>query len=131
MSSIKNFITFTLLLISTIGFAQMKPEMKKIRISGLILEKGTNIPLEYATVVLQSVNKPEVVTGGVTDIDGKFSFEINSGIYNVRYEFISFKTISEKNKKFNSDTNLGTIFLEDFFDSFNEPEFNFPAINPA
>lgn len=91
----------------------MKPEMKKIRISGLILEKGTNIPLEYATVVLQSVNKPEVVTGGVTDIDGKFSFEINSGIYNVRYEFISFKTISEKNKKFNSDTNLGTIFLEE------------------
>ena len=113
MSSIKNFITFSLLLISTIGFAQMKPEMKKIRISGLILEKGTNIPLEYATVVLQSVNKPEVVTGGVTDIDGKFSFEINSGIYNVRYEFISFKTISEKNKKFNSDTNLGTIFLEE------------------
>jgi len=113
MPSIKNFITFSLLLISTIGFAQMKPEMKKIRISGLILEKGTNIPLEYATVVLQSVNKPEVVTGGVTDIDGKFSFEINSGIYNVRYEFISFKTISEKNKKFNSDTNLGTIFLEE------------------
>ena len=113
MSSIKNFITFSLLLISTIGFAQMKPEMKKIRISGLILEKGTNIPLEYATVVLQDVNKPEVVTGGVTDIDGKFSFEINSGIYNVRYEFISFKTISEKNKKFNSDTNLGTIFLEE------------------
>lgn len=91
----------------------MKPEMKKIRISGLILEKGTNIPLEYATVVLQDVNKPEVVTGGVTDINGKFSFEINSGIYNVRYEFISFKTISEKNKKFNSDTNLGTIFLEE------------------
>ena len=113
MSSIKNFITFSLLLISTIGFTQMKPEMKKIRISGLILEKGTNIPLEYATVVLQDVNKPEVVTGGVTDINGKFSFEINSGIYNVRYEFISFKTISEKNKKFNSDTNLGTIFLEE------------------
>jgi outer membrane receptor protein involved in Fe transport len=113
MSSIKNFITFSILLISTIGFAQMKPEMKKIRISGLILEKGTNIPLEYATVVLQDVNKPEVVTGGVTDIDGKFSFEINSGIYNVRYEFISFKTISIKNKSLKTDTNLGTIFLEE------------------
>lgn len=91
----------------------MKPEMKKITISGLILEKGTNVPLEYATVVLQDVNKPEIVTGGVTDIDGKFSFEINSGTYNVRYEFISFKTISVKNKSLKTDTNLGTIFLEE------------------
>ena len=113
MLSIKKIITFSLFFITTISFAQMKPEMKKITISGLILEKGTNVPLEYATVVLQDVNKPEIVTGGVTDIDGKFSFEINSGTYNVRYEFISFKTISVKNKNLKTDTNLGTIFLEE------------------
>ena len=113
MLSIKKIITFSLFFITTISFAQMKPEMKKITISGLILEKGTNVPLEYATVVLQDVNKPEIVTGGVTDIDGKFSFEINSGTYNVRYEFISFKTISVKNKSLKTDTNLGTIFLEE------------------
>ena len=98
----------------------MKPELKKVTISGIILEKGTNIPLEYATVVLQNAQKPEIVTGGVTDIDGKFSFEVNSGIYNVRYEFISFKTVSVKNKSLDSDTNLGTIFLQEDVAQLND-----------
>ena len=113
MSNIKKFISLSLFFITSLGFAQMKPELKKVTISGIILEKGTNIPLEYATVVLQNAQKPEIVTGGITDIDGKFSFEVNSGIYNVRYEYISFKTIVVKNKNLNTDTNLGTIFLEE------------------
>lgn len=120
MSSSKKFITISLFFITALGFSQMKPELKKVRISGIILEKGTNVPLEYATVVLQNANKPEIVTGGVTDENGKFDFEINSGIYNVRYEFISFKTISVKNKSFNTDTNLGTIFLEEDVAQLND-----------
>ena len=111
----KNYILLTFIYLTTLlGFAQQpKPNLPQFTIKGKVIDFDSKEALEYATVVLQSVNKPEVVTGGVTDIDGKFSFEINSGIYNVRYEFISFKTISEKNKKFNSDTNLGTIFLEE------------------
>jgi outer membrane receptor for ferrienterochelin and colicins len=76
--------------------------------------------LEYATVILQNAQKLEIVTGGVTDIDGKFSFEVNSGIYNVRYEFISFKTVTVKNKNLNTDTNLGTIFLEEDVAQLND-----------
>ena len=120
MSNIKNFIVLSLLIFTSLSFAQQRPEVKKVTISGTILEKGTNIPLEYATVVLQNVKNPEIVTGGVTDIDGKFSFEVNAGEYNVRYEFISFKTVSVKNKKFNADSNLGTIFLEEDVAQLND-----------
>lgn len=120
MRNIKRLITLSLFFIATIGFAQQRPDVKKITISGIILEKGTNIPLEYATVVLQNASKPEIVTGGITDIDGKFSFEVNSGVYNVRYEFISFKTVQEKNKNLTTDTNLGTIFLQEDIAQLND-----------
>ncbi|WP_264558533.1 TonB-dependent receptor domain-containing protein [Flavobacterium sp. N2270] len=120
MSNIKNFIALSLLIFTSLSFAQQRPEVKKVTISGTILEKGTNIPLEYATVVLQNAKKPEILTGGITDIDGKFSFEVNAGEYNVRYEFISFKTVSVKNKKITSDTNLGTVFLEEDIAQLND-----------
>ena len=120
MSNIKNFIALSLLIFTSLSFAQQRPEVKKVTISGTILEKGTNIPLEYATVVLQNAKKPEILTGGITDIDGKFSFEVNAGEYNVRYEFISFKTVSVKNKKITSDTDLGTVFLEEDIAQLND-----------
>lgn len=120
MSNIKNFIALSLLIITSLSFAQQRPEVKKVTISGTILEKGTNIPLEYATVVLQNAKKPEILTGGITDIDGKFSFEVNAGEYNVRYEFISFKTVEVKNKNLTTDTNLGTVFLAEDVAQLND-----------
>jgi outer membrane receptor for ferrienterochelin and colicins len=108
---IKITLSFALLL-STVAFGQ-KPTSKRIVITGTILEKGTNAPLEYATVIFQDATNPEIVTGGITDANGKFNFEVSSGNYNVRYEFISFKTIEIKNKNFNENTNLATVYLEE------------------
>jgi outer membrane receptor for ferrienterochelin and colicins len=101
-----------ILIISSFTFAQQRPEAKRIKITGTILEKGTNLPLEYATVIFQNAQNPEVLTGGITDLEGKFNFEVSSGTYNVRFEFISFKTVEIKNKQFSADSNLGTIYLE-------------------
>lgn len=98
----------TFFLISYTGMAQMA----KVTVNGKIYEKSTNAPLEYATVVLKNVEKPEIVTGGVTDETGSFSFDVVKGIYNISYEFISLKSIEVKNKTIDSDTNLGTVFLE-------------------
>ena len=106
-------ISFALIfIISSFSFAQQRPDVKKISITGIILEKGTNLPLEYATVIFQNAENPEILTGGITDLDGKFNFEVNSGTYNVRFEFISFKTVELKSKKITSDTNLGITYLE-------------------
>jgi len=98
----------TLLLISYSGIAQMA----KVTVTGKIYEKSTNTPLEYATIVLKNVDKPEIVTGGVTDENGNFNVDVVKGTYNISYEFISLKTIIVNNRDINSDTNLGTVFLE-------------------
>lgn len=86
--------------------------MAKVTVTGKIYEKSSNTPLEYATIVLKNVDKPEIVTGGVTDENGNFSVDVVKGTYNISYEFISLKTIIVNNKDINSDTNLGTVFLE-------------------
>jgi outer membrane receptor protein involved in Fe transport len=112
MSNLFKLFTTVLLLVSTISFAQQRPEAKKIKISGKIFEKGTDFPLEYATVVFENVNKEGVLSGSVTDLNGAFSFEVNAGSYNVRFEYISFKTVEIKNRTFSEDTNFGTLFLE-------------------
>jgi outer membrane receptor protein involved in Fe transport len=96
------------LLISFSGMAQMA----KVTVSGKIYEKSSNTSLEFATVVLKNVDKAEIVTGGVTDENGSFKVDVIKGTYNVSFEFISLKTIVVKNKVINSDTDLGTIFLE-------------------
>lgn len=111
----KNFTSFfiILFLFSTLFSFAQRPELKKIKISGKVIEKTSSQPLEYATIVLQSVRNPDIVTGGITDTKGEFNIEVNAGNYNIRVEFISFKTIEFKNRNLNSNTNLGTLILSD------------------
>ncbi|WP_373017239.1 TonB-dependent receptor domain-containing protein [Muriicola sp.] len=83
-----------------------------ITISGTVYDKDTGQPLEYATLVLQSVRRPEMVTGGISDVDGKFSVETMPGQYNVRVEYLSYKTYELKAQTYRSSTDLGKIELE-------------------
>ncbi|MEZ4811092.1 MAG: TonB-dependent receptor [Allomuricauda sp.] len=83
-----------------------------IKITGTVIDKESGLPLEYATLVLQSVQNPERVTGGITDTQGKFEVEAQPGRYNVRVEFISYKTFTLDAQTFRSSTDLGTISLE-------------------
>lgn len=111
----KNFRAVAILLflsISTLSFAQ-RPEPKKIKVSGKVIEKSSSQPLEYATIVFESVRNPEMITGGITDAKGEFDIEVNAGNYNIRIEFISFKTVEFKNRNLQSNTNLGTVSLTD------------------
>lgn len=111
MNKITKLTAFLFLLFTSQIFAQYKTDVKKIKITGTILEKGTNLPLEYATIVFEDA-KTKQLTGGVTDFDGKFNFEVSSGIYNIRFEFISFKTIELKNQNLKDNKDFGTVYLE-------------------
>ncbi|CAZ98177.1 TonB-dependent receptor domain-containing protein [Zobellia galactanivorans] len=111
----KTFL-ITLLLLSINAFAQrpQRPqgqERQPIKITGTVLDKDNGDPLEYATLVLQSVDNPEKVTGGITDIDGKFSVETLPGKYNISVEYISYKTYKLPNQLLNESTDLGTVKL--------------------
>ncbi|MFV8225691.1 TonB-dependent receptor domain-containing protein [Christiangramia aquimixticola] len=112
----RNCFSLSLLLcfIFTLAFqaqAQGPSNEKKYTITGKVMDDELQVPLEYATITLQNVNKPSQVTGGVTNIDGIFEVEVAGGTYNVSVEFISYKSKNFNNLQIDKDRDLGTIFL--------------------
>ncbi|MFC7772826.1 TonB-dependent receptor domain-containing protein [Flavobacterium sp. GCM10027622] len=106
--------SFLLILFSiTSGFGQQKQEGKKIILTGKVIEKSTSSPLDYATVTIIGFNSNQVVSGGLTDANGEFKIEIRPGKFNIKVEFMSFKTYELKEKSIFEDTNLGTIPLQE------------------
>jgi len=87
-----------------------RPE--SITITGTVYDQETGVPLEYATLILQSVRRPEMITGGITDVNGKFSVETMPGQYNVRVEYLSYKTYELKEQTYRTNTDLGVIRLQ-------------------
>ena len=111
MKNLKSAISLLLLLISLFSYSQERPQAKKVKITGKIIEKATNLPLGYATVTLTNSRRPDVVTGGMTDENGNFSIEANAGTYDVKFEFISFKPIETKQQSIQEDKDFGTVSL--------------------
>lgn len=85
---------------------------KEVKISGKVLDKETNQPLEYATVSFFNKSLNKIETGGITDIEGNFSIPVNTGIYDISIEYISFKTITISDKNVSKSENIGTFSLE-------------------
>jgi len=98
-------------MLSLLGFSQEKPVAKKVKVTGKVIDKTTNQPLEYTTVTFQNPQNPSDITGGITDAKGEFEFNINAGVYDVKIEFISFKVIEMKARNLQQDTNLGSFAL--------------------
>jgi hypothetical protein len=109
-----------LVLSAFISFSQKKDNNSN-KLNGIIFDKETKQPLEYATIVLTNTDNNEV-TGGITDPNGKFNIKIEQGNYNIAIEFLGFKTIFFLNKPISSNSNLGTIYLEEDDNSLEEVE---------
>lgn len=101
------FLLCGLLTKTTTVFGQNGP----IILTGKVVDNDTNEPLEYATLVLQSVENPEKVTGGITDVDGRFNVETPPGNYNVRVEFISYRPYVLEQQNLTGSRDFGTIKL--------------------
>jgi len=82
-----------------------------IKLTGTVLDNETDQPLEYATLVLQSLRNPEKITGGITDATGKFEVETPPGRYNVRVEYLSYISYELKEQGYRTSTDLGVIKL--------------------
>lgn len=103
----KQIISLVLVFITLASFGQQKT----IKVTGRVIDKETNDPLEYATISFISPKENKIITGGITETNGNFSIEVPASIYNVSIEYISFKTITLTKRKLFTNTNLGTISL--------------------
>ena len=120
MKYLKTVITFIALSISILTFGQARPEAKKIKITGIVIEKVSKQALEYATLTFVNNRNPKVIFGGITNAKGEFDIEINTGSYDVKIEFISFKVTELKQQSFNESKSLGQIALDEDANQLSE-----------
>jgi outer membrane receptor protein involved in Fe transport len=115
-----------LLLFGVIHFSKaQRPSntgFQKQNLKGLIVDKETGQPLEYATISLSNLKFPERIQGGITDVEGNFNIEVFPGKYNIEIEYISFIKYVQKGLLVKGPLDLGLIELEIEVNALNEVE---------
>jgi outer membrane receptor protein involved in Fe transport len=108
----KNYFQLILLLVLfPLVVVGQKPIEKKISISGKVLEKGSKVAIEYATVSFKNTTTKELF-GAMTDATGTFTFEITPGEYSGEIELMSYKKTIIAAKKYTENAFLGAFTLE-------------------
>ncbi|PQB04516.1 TonB-dependent receptor domain-containing protein [Aureitalea marina] len=92
---------------------------QKYSVSGQIIDQETGNPLEYATVAFIN-SEGSIVEGGITDLDGKYSIDVQRGVYTIRYEYISYNTIEKTEQRIFENTQLPTISMSLDSESLDE-----------
>jgi len=86
------------------------------QISGIVLDAETNLPIEYATIIIYKNGTSKAINGAITNKQGQFSVkELSLDIYKVNVEFIGSKTMTFNNVTIDNGhlkINLNTILLE-------------------
>ena len=79
-------LTFTSYTFSQEYTAEQRANFAKMvfNVSGIVTDSETSEPLEYATISLEHKRIPEKIFGGVTDENGKFSVDVNPGLYDLK-----------------------------------------------
>ncbi|RXG21157.1 TonB-dependent receptor domain-containing protein [Leeuwenhoekiella aequorea] len=114
MKSQQWLLSLIVLFLSTLSFAQPKPEpLITGSVSGTVMDAELNQPIPYATIII-SKDAGEVVTGGITNDLGVFEIsKIPEGIYTLKIQFIGYEN-SQRDLIIDRDhrnNNMGTIML--------------------
>ncbi len=103
---IRIHIPIALVLFSTFSFGQLK---------GRIVDASNDYPLEYATAALYDQENGRLVTGVITDIEGRFSIEeLKKGTYSLEASFIGYTSQTVRDIRLtrrNETVDLGTLAL--------------------
>lgn len=93
-------------------------------ISGIIIEKISNKPLEFANVILRNTSDSSKLQGTVTGKNGEFSFDkVPFGTYKVIYSFIGFDKVESPSFALNSKQNkfdLGKLYISESMATLGE-----------
>ena len=97
---------------------------KQGTISGTVVDKATNRPMEFVNVVLRNKADSAIVAGTETDSKGKFGFiDVPLGEYFIRFSFIGYSERRTSIHKIDARTlnwNLGTVSLTESSVSLDE-----------
>ena len=110
----RSLILLIFLMMGTTSLAQ------QYEISGKVIDKSQDFPLEYATITVNKSDSDDTVEGGVTDQNGQFKLEIPKGVYDIKVEYISFQPKNYENIKIDADKDFGTIALKFKADNLDE-----------
>lgn len=86
-------------------------DFKDIKVIGVVLDGDTKLPLEYATVSFFSHVDQKVVDGVITNTNGAFEIKVARGNYDIKIEYISYKTVELNNVSVEKNMDLGVIEL--------------------
>ena len=114
----KKILLFFILISSTFLYSQEN----KFLITGTVSDPETNSPLEYSTISVFKANSEEIINGVITDYNGEFSIEVSKGNYDLKFEYISFKTKYLRKINIENSLNLGVIELSIDENILNEVE---------
>jgi iron complex outermembrane recepter protein len=88
-------------------------QAQTINIKGKVTDAESARPLEFANIALLNPADSSLVTGGMTDLDGRFSFDAESGAYILRVGFMGYKSFFKQIRTDNKDqVNLGNVRLK-------------------
>ena len=82
------------------------------QIKGTVIDQKTNLPIEYATIILEQ--EEQILEGTVSAPNGSFLMPVsNSGTFSIKVSFLGYEPFiaSDLKIKTNSPLDLGRIFL--------------------
>lgn len=88
----KKWVSYVLIFLcfSAVSYAQSRGQ-RGSGVSGVVLDEGDKSPVMQATVQLLSVKDSAMVTGNVSDLDGKFRLNAKPGNYLLKVSFVGYK----------------------------------------
>src|SRR5690606_35476257 len=105
-----NYVYYTVFALA--GSMAYSQEQNQVFVTGTVVEKTTNTPLEYASITIEELTNPDNITGDMSDGSGKFEIPVIPGTYQIRVEYLGYKTFIIDSKDVTTSINLGTILIE-------------------
>lgn len=105
-----NYVYCTVFALATT--AVFSQENDQVFVTGTIVEKTTNTPLEYASITIESTTNANNITGDMSDGAGSFNIPVTPDTYQIRIEYLGYKTYTIDAKEINATLNLGVIKIE-------------------
>ena len=103
-----------IILLLCFGLSFVSAQNTQVIITGKVLERNNNLPVEYATISVLDNGSKKPLTGTITSQNGTFSLKTNATDFYIEVNFIGFETKTFKGFKIvKNKIDLKTIILSE------------------